>query len=67
MGHSMTGNISVKDRVVGNDLTPQEIDIVQSQNAEMRKKLRVDKMRKRVMGGMGTAGMDIENPLSNDW
>ena len=39
---------------------------MQTQNAELRKKLRVDKMRKKIMGGMGT-GMDIENPLSNDW
>lgn len=34
----------------------------------MRKKLRVDRMRKKNLGGPNAASMlDIEDPMQNDW
>lgn len=61
---SIEASGAFKGKTLGGDLTKEEQSIIMSQDAEMRKRLRVDRMRKKNLGGANTiASLDIEDPL----
>ena len=56
---------SMRDISVIDSLTTQEIK-ASTMNADLRKKLRVDRARKQT-SGVTTAGMSVEDPSPPDW
>ena len=47
-------------------MTPQQISQVSMQNADLRKKLRVDRVRKMTMGGVASQA-SVEDPTQPEW